>query len=1262
MSTELSDPITVDNICLDFELKAAGFEGGFSKFLDENKQPLALDDTENLTGSFIERLWPDGLPGSMVVSHGSFDNYDRYLIRPAVDGPASHSFASGGLTVCFGVYRHHSRLVADSFYKVPHVPLRPFERYVTGTVHINTKTESMGIRDFDKLTKIKRQRNLAAKELDKWSECLSWQKNLVFIGQDSFRYLGCQPGDNNLITFLVRADKGLGRLTRSKGTIMLAAAVTDSSSAENWKPYPGRKPNFTKLGKIVYARRIRKSKISKKFNLPAKAINPKELAVIAVRARFDPGQLEGMEDSIIPEEGFLLSSVGGDIKPITSAQRTIGRIKTGNGFNCYLPDFCFDIRNASKPIAVNRLLNSDIPFNLNDDQAAAVNKILSAHDIVLLQGPPGTGKTYVITAGTLLEVSQGKRVLISSQTNIAIDNVLTRLNSDPAIRPLRIGAESRVEPQARIFLEDNAPKAWFKAISKACLRKNNQNAKLNSQIKDARHALEKLKTAAGNSETANQQLIKLQRNRDSLNRERAAVLSEHKDALTCLSRLKQKRDSLVELSGWLSSPDNSLPRLELADEPKLLSVVKRSIAGITELLSSNDFSIAYIKNENTDDEPDLIFRFYSTVNAAENLSELIEPARCLCGRENNPTDIEKWSRLCLDIAKYLEVIFDKSLPADAEDLTASLKPEEKWLPVISRLEKLCGLLTCQCREIIDNTFIKLKACIEHSLSGHDEKAGETKNKIQKLRQELEDINYRIADTEYETEDLDNRLQEYRLIWQKYWPAACPGLKEPPEIPPDIKPGIVEQRTQQLKSWLDESENRITQQNIWDSIRTGWMARLSNPEFSSDSRLIQSYKKHANVVGLTCLEAGQRSFYQNENFRPFDTVIIDEVSKATPPELLMPMMCGIKVVLAGDYRQLPPMCRENERSFTEALEDGVIEKDDFERHRQLVTSSFFEKLFYQADDTIKHSLSVQYRMNPQIMACVNQCYENGLIPAGSADSLDKTRQHGLFIKDIRGGWLLQPHQHILWIDSTRNQHGKFVTEQQAGSSKVNFLEIELIAESLQMLNRSVKSKGFCPPKVLRISAGEKNIKLADYLKKAAPALSEKAAMEIISRSQIKVNGQTEGPGYILKEGDTVNADLRMPVGVITFYGAQLGNLRKKIAHIIATKNQCLNCLDIRTNTVDKFQGMEMPVVIVSLVRSRAQRRMGEFVKEYRRINVALSRAQNLLVIVGSELFFRNAIIDLPDINTGDINQLPLYKNIHNIITGFGGRRYAKQILR
>lgn len=54
-----------------------------------------------------------------------------------------------------------------------------------------------------------------------------------------------------------------------------------------------------------------------------------------------------------------------------------------------------------------------------------------------------------------------------------------------------------------------------------------------------------------------------------------------------------------------------------------------------------------------------------------------------------------------------------------------------------------------------------------------------------------------------------------------------------------------------------------------------------------------------------------------------------------------------------------------------------------------------------------------------------------------------------------------------------------------------------------------------------------------------------------------------------------------------------------------------------HTADKFQGRDKDCIIISLVRSNDQENVGELLKDWRRINVAFTRAKTKLLIIGSK---------------------------------------------
>ncbi len=62
-----------------------------------------------------------------------------------------------------------------------------------------------------------------------------------------------------------------------------------------------------------------------------------------------------------------------------------------------------------------------------DEQRDFVHKALNTPDIAVLEGPPGSGKSTVILELILQLVQQGKRILFSSATHVALDSVLERL-------------------------------------------------------------------------------------------------------------------------------------------------------------------------------------------------------------------------------------------------------------------------------------------------------------------------------------------------------------------------------------------------------------------------------------------------------------------------------------------------------------------------------------------------------------------------------------------------------------------------------------------------------------------------------------------------------------------------------------------------------------------------------------------------------------------------------------------------------------------
>jgi len=429
----------------------------------------------------------------------------------------------------------------------------------------------------------------------------------------------------------------------------------------------------------------------------------------------------------------------------------------------------------------------------------------------------------------------------------------------------------------------------------------------------------------------------------------------------------------------------------------------------------------------------------------------------------------------------------------------------------------------------------------------------------------------------------------------------------------------------IQNWMINIANRSSKSVKYANVLKDWQIELSMPDKKTKEYFKDKYFKYVNVVGSTCSSTGSNAFAKDyfqilyrdnynaidelkflfekkpdaykvneilqnlgyENFDntekreiiknllsvKFDTVIMDEASKSTPPELLLPLTFGKKSVVIGDHRQLPPLL--NEKDFKETLQDlndpranQLIE----EINREFVETSQFERLILnpKVSHTVKSTFNIQYRMHPKINEVIEQFYadEGGLICGLDKNKVDiqdlnepQSRYHGFAHEGF-----INPDIHTIWVNVD-------APEMQDGTSRVNETEVAVIKQVLSYLKNS---QGF-----------EEYFKYWNKIKDEEKRLQEQE------------------------------------IGIISFYGKQLGKLRE--ARDYGRKLG----LPIRLKTVDKFQGMERNIIIVSTVRSdKLDKGNGKiernydigFAKSPQRLNVALSRARRLLIVVGNKDFF------------------------------------------
>ncbi len=306
-----------------------------------------------------------------------------------------------------------------------------------------------------------------------------------------------------------------------------------------------------------------------------------------------------------------------------------------------------------------------------------------------------------------------------------------------------------------------------------------------------------------------------------------------------------------------------------------------------------------------------------------------------------------------------------------------------------------------------------------------------------------------------------------------------------------------------------------------------LAEEWNERFGSGREFQAALLASADIVGATCVGLGS---IRGAEHVTFDLCIVDEASKATASETLVPLVSSKRWILVGDQNQLPP--------FVEHVLDSPALLQKFELEKGTASETMFDKLVDQLPGSAIISLTHQHRMHPAIGTLISKCFYNGGLTSAS-------REGNKAVELAFGA-------PVLWFDTGARTDRRDVKE---GHSFRNRGEVRSI------------------------------VKLVDRLQWTAQQV-----------------------------------DMRLSVAVLTGYEAQ----RRDLEEALATGELSRHNLDLRIANVDAYQGQESDVAIFSVTRSNDNFDTG-FIGNNNRINVALSRARDGLIVVGDTSF----IDELPE---------------------------------
>ena len=229
------------------------------------------------------------------------------------------------------------------------------------------------------------------------------------------------------------------------------------------------------------------------------------------------------------------------------------------------------------------------------------------------------------------------------------------------------------------------------------------------------------------------------------------------------------------------------------------------------------------------------------------------------------------------------------------------------------------------------------------------------------------------------------------------------------------------------------------------------------------------------------------------------------------------------------------------------------------------------------------LKIQYRMNEDIMRFSSDWFYGGQVESAP---------------QIKYRSILDFDHPITWIDTSNEENQITIEGEDAPEDSASTSSSSSAANQNSDLNFKEQFMGESYGRINKAEAELTLLTLAEYFTKI-------------------------GKQRVL--GDSID------VGIISPYRAQVQYLKKLIKKYEFFKPYRRL---ISVNTVDGFQGQERDVILISLVRSNDEGQIG-FLKDLRRMNVAMTRARMKLIILG---------------NKDTMTQHPFYKKLWEYVEG------------
>lgn len=348
-------------------------------------------------------------------------------------------------------------------------------------------------------------------------------------------------------------------------------------------------------------------------------------------------------------------------------------------------------------------------------------------------------------------------------------------------------------------------------------------------------------------------------------------------------------------------------------------------------------------------------------------------------------------------------------------------------------------------------------------------------------------------------------------------------------------------------------------------KTAALAELTYELESNPERIIKAVESYCFAFAATGQQSVGGRIKNLKKKSEYDYVIVDEAARFSPPDLLIPMSQGKRIILVGDHRQLPQFINDDvvrrlEEETKKCIQSQNTTGAQAEFEIEWLEKSMFEYFFTErlrALEDMDHitrrvTLNIQYRMHPILGDFISENFYERFDPTEKFSS-----------------WLPESH----------------FAHQLPGTDGKCAIWLDVPFKNGKMKRKN--SSWFRPAEADVICS-----KLEDWIEYD--------------------NSRTDEP--------------ELKFGVISFYKAQAELIKKRLKDKFRER---IDNGSLEVGTVDAFQGKEFDVVFLSLVRAvditkiKPDQKPFAFLQVYNRLNVSMSRQKKLLVVVGdAELYETN----------------------------------------